>query len=71
MTILLNDKFLDANFAKYKDKVREINTHYNDCHFRTSNAPIDVCPCFCYQKQIFQLGMDAQEKLFYGGADRE
>jgi hypothetical protein len=68
--ILLNDKFLDNLFAESKQKVMEINTHYNDCHFRNSSAPIDVCSCYCYQKQIFQLGMIAQEELLYGGSDR-
>ena len=68
--ILLNNKFLDQNFSNAKEKVMEINTHYNDCHFRNSSAPIDVCSCYCYQKQIFQLGMQAQEALFYGGNDR-
>ena len=64
--ILLNDKFLDESFAKSKDKIMEINTHYNDCHFRNSSAPIDVCSCYCYQKQIFQLGVEAQENNSIG-----
>lgn len=51
------DKYLDANYKKNKKKVSEINEHFEGCNFRSSNIPIDECPCDCYNKQVFALGM--------------
>lgn len=53
-----------------RDKILEINQHYDDCLHKDRLAPLDVCPCNCYQEQIFLLGSEAQRDQFYGGDDR-
>ena len=52
-------------FDQYKQKIIEINEHFDGCQYAEGNAPIDVYPWNCYEKQIFNLGMDAREELFY------
>lgn len=65
-------KFLDANFEDNIDEILNINEHYDDCHYDESMSfiPMNECMCRCYEKRIFEIGMQALEKLFYGGADR-
>ena len=64
------NKFDKKVFDAHVLKIMEINEHYDDCEYAERTAPIDVCACDCYKKQIFLLGREAEEKLFYGGSDR-
>ena len=59
------DKYLDANFKKNKTKVSEINEHFEGCNFRSSSIPINDCPCECYDKQVFAIGMRQGTENFY------
>jgi len=53
-----------------RDKILEINEHYEGCNYVHRNVPMNECACNCYEEQIFLLGSEAQRDQFYGGADR-
>lgn len=61
------NKYEKKVFDEYACKITEINEHYDGCHYASSTAPIDVCACQCYNKQVFRMGRKAEKDLFYGG----
>lgn len=61
------NKYEKKVFDEYACKITEINEHYDGCHYSSSTAPIDVCACQCYNKQVFRMGRKAEKDLFYGG----
>lgn len=65
---MIQDKFKHESFKNAKEKIYDID-HYDDCKYVGYSAPINEMPCDCYSEQLFALGMEAQEALFYG-ADR-
>lgn len=62
---MIEDKYKRNVFKKYKNKIMEINKHYDSCKYKDRHIPINECMCNCYEKQIFNMGREAQEKLFY------
>ena len=52
-------------FMKNRDKVLEINEHYDGCKYANRSIPIDECMCDCYNRQVFKLGRVAESDMFY------
>ena len=61
-----SDKFKDTVFDNFMDEILEINEHYEDCRYFNRDIPIDECACNCYDKQLFNLGRQAEEELSQG-----
>ena len=60
MSYLKVDKFYKTVFNANKETILEINEHFEDCNYRDSSVPINICPCDCYNMQIFNLGRQAE-----------
>ena len=61
-----SDQFKDNVFSNYVDEILEINEHYDNCEYVNRSIPLDECACHCYDKQVFNLGRQAEEELFHG-----
>ena len=60
------EKNTDKNlFKKYRERITNINEHYEGCQYSGRDIPIDVCMCDCHVKQIFEIGRKAERDLFY------
>jgi hypothetical protein len=44
-------------YLNYRDKILQINEHYDDCIHKNKPWPINKCECNCYEEQIFLLGV--------------
>lgn len=60
----VND-YLESRWKKNREKVIEINEHFDGCRYENSSIPIDECLCDCFNKQVFWLGMEQKSKDFY------
>jgi len=49
----------DKAFAQYQKKGPHLIHHRDDCQYRSWQAPINECPCGCYEQALFTAGYRA------------
>ncbi len=64
MTLKTNE-ILESNYSANKEKIININEHFEGCRYGGRSIPIDECLCDCLEKQVFDLGMKQQRDNFY------
>ena len=49
-------------FEKHTEEIYEIGSHYEGCRHFNSGAPMCECSCYCYEKQVFEIGRRAERE---------